>query len=93
VTPKDVALAAPPSRPRDREAGGPEAAGNANRTGLETILVEERDGAIYFARIRDLGRFMKNRELHVHADVLKTLSDLVLSLVGEEDDNGSGSRG
>lgn len=92
MTPKGPALARV-SQPLRRSADVRTQARDANQPSLESILVEERDGAVYFARIPDLAHFMEVRSLHLHADVLETLSDLVLSLVGEEDDDGSGSRG
>jgi hypothetical protein len=93
MTPKGSALArlSPPTLKREDEAVRER--GRANRGGVEHILIEERAGAVYFARIPDLGRFMADRGLQVHEDVLRTLSDLVLSLVGEEGNDGSGSRG
>jgi len=57
------------------------------------IFIEERDDAIYFARVRNLDKLMSKRKLHVNEDVLENLADLVLALVGEEGSNGSGSRG
>jgi hypothetical protein len=93
MTPKGSAFAKETSQPRCREAGRVSQASNACQEDLETILIEERSGAVYFARIPDLGRFMASHDLRVHADVLKTLSDLVLFLVGEEDEDGSDSRG
>ena len=57
------------------------------------IFIDERDDAIYFARVRNLDKLMSKRKLHVNEDVLENLADLVLALVGEEGSNGSGSRG
>lgn len=57
------------------------------------IFIEERDDAVYFARVRNLDKLMRNRRLRVNKDVLENLADLVLALVGEEGSNGSGSRG
>jgi hypothetical protein len=62
-------------------------------SGVEMILIEERDDAVYFARIRNLGKFMSSRKLHLQKDVLENLADLVLALVGEEGSDGSDSHG
>ena len=93
MTPKGLAIAVPRPQSPGPAARVPRATAVPDRADLETILMEERDGAVYFARIPDLGRFMAARKLHVAEDVLETLSDLVLSLVGEEGNDGSGSRG
>lgn len=93
MTPKGSALARLSAQVPEREGEAVRERGRANRGGVEYILMEEHVGAVYFARIPDLGRFMKDRGLQVHEDVLRTLSDLVLSLVGEEGNDGSGSRG
>ena len=91
MTPKDLALARPPvgspegSHPQDPP---PPAA-----SGVEMILIEERDDAVYFARVRNLGKLMSSRKLHLQKDVLENLADLVLALVGEEGSDGSDSHG
>jgi hypothetical protein len=95
VTPRQVALAMrlagspSPDEPADR----PSPTSSGGGADLEMILIEERDDAVYFARVRNLGKLMSNRRLHVHKDVLENLADLVLALVGEEGSDGSGSRG
>lgn len=93
MTPKGFAVARKSLQASSREADAGARASNAGQRDLQTILIEERDGAVYFARIPDLARFMANHDLHVHEDVLETLADLVLTLVGEEGNDGSGSRG
>ena len=90
MTPKDLALARPPiGSPEDNHPPGPPPA----VSGVEMILIEERDDAVYFARIRNLGKFMSSRKLHLQKDVLENLADLVLALVGEEGSDGSDSHG
>lgn len=90
MTPKDLALAgtAVESTGGDHSPNSPPA-----MSGVEMILIEERDDAVYFARIRNLGKFMSSHKLHLQKDVLENLADLVLALVGEEGSDGSDSHG
>ena len=94
MTPSQFALAKTPaeSSSRDVEVDRASPTASARAADLEMIFIEERDDAVYFARVRNLGKLMSNRKLHVHKDVLENLSDLVLALVGEEGSDGSGSR-
>jgi hypothetical protein len=94
VTPRVQALAGIPPEPTGRASSAANPARPAHAGAeVEMILIEERDDAIYFARVRDLGKLMSSRNLHMNKDVLESLADLVLALVGEEGSNGSGSRG
>lgn len=94
MTPRELALAKVPaeSPSRDNAAERSAPAVHASATDLEMIFIEERDDAVYIARVRNLGKLMSNHKLHVHKDVLENLADLVLALVGEEGSDGSGSR-
>jgi len=94
VTPRGQALASIPPDPTGptSSAATPARATHAGAE-VEMIFIEERDDAIYFARVRNLDKLMSKRKLHVNEDVLENLADLVLALVGEEGSNGSGSRG
>ena len=95
MTRRDLALASVPPEPtlRADPAVRPAHGAHSSAADLEMIFIEERDDAVYFARVRNLGKLMSNRKLHMNKDVLESLADLVLALVGEEGSNGSGSRG
>ena len=94
MTPRDQALASIPPEPTGPTSSAATHARAAHAgADVEMIFIEERDDAIYFARVRNLDKLMSKRKLHVNKDVLENLADLVLALVGEEGSNGSGSRG
>jgi len=91
VTPKDLAVAsARTGSPHGEHHPDPPM---STASGVEMILIEERDDAVYFARVRNLGKLMSSRRLHLQKDVLEKLADLVLALVGEEGSDGSDSHG
>jgi hypothetical protein len=90
VTPKSPAVASVPAE-STRDDHSPNSAVSAS--GVELILIEERDDAVYFARVRNLGKLMSGRKMQVHKDVLEHLADLVIALVGEEGSDGSDSLG
>ena len=94
MTPRGQALASIPSELTGPTSPAAKPAANAHSgADVEMIFIEERDDAVYFARVRNLGKLMSSRKLHMNKDVLENLADLVLALVGEEGSNGSGSRG